>query len=228
MNKEQNYVTVDTGSYIVGKGLTSVKNLVKKVREYEKDGNGTGHPIKNIQGVTVIDGKFDPILKDEPNNKGRIRTVINVSFLHWYFATNGIDKRDSSLKTLGSEFKGQLKGQWIGHSKATDGNFYGQHDRNPIINAEFEEIPIKNNDSDILAVKLEYEQRRNEELKKEIEEYKEQLKDFIKTQSEQQQRLFEITENNQRLLQNQQSLQIPQKQLQEDTTKRKWWQRKRD
>ena len=227
--KEQNYVTVDTGSYIVGKGLTSIKNLVKKVRDGQQ-------PIKNIQGVTVIDGQFDPILKEEPNKSGRIRTVISVDFLHWYFVTNGVDRRDSNLKALDSEFKGQLKGQWIGHPKVTDGNFNGHVDRHPIVNAEFEEIPQQSTQSDVLQVMLDYEQKRVKSLEKEVEdykkeiiEYKEQIKEILKKQEEREQRLLDITENSQRLVQNQQSLQIQPKQLEEDTTKpRKWWQRKRD
>jgi hypothetical protein len=212
--KEEKYVTIDTGTYIVGKGLTSIKNLVKKVKESQS-------PIKNIQGVTVIDGQFDPILKEEPNKMGRMRTVISVGFLHWYFVTDGIDQREKN--------KGQLVSHSKSHSIVNDRNSYSHIDRQPMVNVEFEEIPQKKDDSEVLAVKLEYEQRRVKELEKEVAEYKEQIKEFFKKQDEDKQKLFEITENSQRLVQNQQTIQIHPKQLEEDTTKpRKWWQRKRD
>ncbi len=223
MNKEQKYVTVDVAKYIVNKSLTTIKNLVKKVREYEKDGNGTGQPLKTVQGLTVIDGQYDPIIKDEPNNKGRIRTVINVEFLHFYFGTDGIDNRERNNLALKVNV-----GQWTSQPTVNDRQLLGHVDRQPMVNVEFEELPTKNNDSEILEVKLSYEQKRVKELEQEVNEYKEQLKEVLKTQAEQQQRLFEITENNQLLLQNQQTLQIQPKQLEETTKTRKWWQRKRD
>ena len=139
----------------------------------------------------------------------QVQILVNEVFVHTYFNINELkNKYKQKNNELESEYKennNELENNVIQLNEPV--NQLGVNDL--LISKLSEEV-------EYLRGLLAEKERKNDELTTQL----------MSTNN----RLFEVTETNQKLLQNQQILQQTQqtKNIEEDTGKRKWWQRKRD